>query len=454
MNGRVRAPIIVICVLLIIAPLGIGAALASDGTTWTTGYILQNIGTDPANVLVEYYDTSGTPISGATKNVTDLAPGTAFASNQGLDASLSSPWSGSIVASSSQPLGAVIAVQGSNGDTAMYTGFSGGDDKVYLPALYKNYGVNTTTEFAVQNTTGAPADISIAYYDRLGNPMGTVPDTLEAYSSEYYKTSDVSLITESSWSGSAIVTTTGANIVAAVVDYRTDDAGAYNGILESQGDTMVYLPAIYRYFGPNTSGFIVQNLGGSAATISADYYDRLGNFVKTVSSPSLVNPNTAWARNQMYDSDLGTGWSGSVVVTSTPAVPLAGVVSVQRTDGSFMFYTGTPSGAAGSPVYLPAIYRNFGPNTSGFIVQNLGGSAATISADYYDRDGNFVKTVSSPSPVDPNTAWARNQVSDTDLGASWSGSIVVTCSQPIAAVASNSRGIAGDFYEGQYAPSP
>jgi len=343
MKGRVRASIIIATtVLLVIAVMGIAAPLASDGTTFTTGYILQNIGTEAASVLVEYYDTSGNLVSGATKSVS-LGQGIAFAYNQKSDSALSSPWNGSIVASSSQPLGGVVAVQGDNGDTAMYTGFSGGDDKVYLPALYKSYGANTTTEFAVQNTTGAPVDILIEYFNRYGVSMGTVPDTLEAFSSKYYRTADVSLIADSSWSGSAIVTTTGAKIVAAVVDYRTDDAGAYNGILESEGDTEVYLPAIYREYGPNTSGFIVQNLGGTPATISADYYDRLGNWVK------------------------------------------------QET---------------------------------------------------------------SPSPVDPNTAWARNQVSDTDLGASWSGAIVVICSEPIAAVASNSRGIAGDFYEGQYAPSP
>ncbi len=141
-----------------------------------------------------------------------------------------------------------------------------------------------------------------------------------------------------------------------------------------------------------TSGFQVQNLASSLATISIDYYQADDG---TASGGTIVLnvPDTIAANaSKTYFPSMTGSFTGSVVLSSDQ--PLAAVTNVQnsaKTAGASYVAKSTGSNS----VALPLLMKNNGsvPYDTWFSVQNTSTATANISIDYSDCAANVNTTV-------------------------------------------------------------
>jgi len=83
---------------------------------------------------------------------------------------------------------------------------------------------------------------------------------------------------------------------------------------------------------------------------------------------------------------------GSLVIQSTNGQPLAAVVFEFHTSQATRAYNASSAGS--SALYVPAAYKNKWGMTTGLVVQNVGSSLTTANLYFYDRDGNYIASVS------------------------------------------------------------
>lgn len=159
----------------------------------------------------------------------------------------------------------------------------------------------------------------------------------------------------------------------------------------------VYLPNVTKTLGGLggwTTPIVVQNTGNEGTTISAALYRFSdGAYVTTLTTPRLV-AGQAWTLDLAALPQVPHDTQFAAVVTAATGTATAIVLEGSGGQG-WMSYGGT-SGGSGT-VYLPNITRTLGgPDgwTTPFIVQNLGGSAATASVSFYRfADGSLARRI-------------------------------------------------------------
>lgn len=163
-------------------------------------------------------------------------------------------------------------------------------------------------------------------------------------------------------------------------------------------------------------------------------------------------------------------WVGSGVVSSDGNV-VANVLNLRRaisgsttvpTTGSF--YSGVSSSDAGTKAFLPGVYRKGSVATGSFgtmskwnlvRIQNMGTTTATVTLNYYNQSSTTAVMTVNNLQIGPGTSGAYNLLSacyesgvvadcasefsaatsSGSLSTNFTGSLVATSNQPIAAVA-------------------
>lgn len=177
------------------------------------------------------------------------------------------------------------------------------------------------------------------------------------------------------------------------------------------------------------SGFQVQNLEGTEASITIHFFDRDGNEVVAGGISDTIAPNSSNTYFPLPDS-VAAGFDGSVVIESTTQV--AAITNILGTDDggdSLAFgasYSGFTSGS--NTASLPLLMKaNYGYNTW-FSVQNLGSAATDVMVEYSD---GITATVAD---VQPGAAAKFEQTAEAHADG-WVGSAVISADQPVAATA-------------------
>jgi hypothetical protein len=216
--------------------------------------------------------------------------------------------------------------------------------------------------------------------------------------------------------------------------------------------------------GTRSSAFQVVNLGSNAADLTIYYYNAMdaasnpGDLFCTDTYTGLA-PFASVSYNQGGTGTCISGestWQGSVVIESTE--PIAVITNINEPSGAgsnVMYaggsYDGIPDTKTGKEVTLPFIMNDYFGYHTDFAVQNAGGASATVYLDYY-KTGSTTKTkTEGPFTIEPGASLYRNQkVDDADLGATWSGVVVVRSDQPVAAVVNEDPEAQGTLlnYEG------
>jgi hypothetical protein len=181
------------------------------------------------------------------------------------------------------------------------------------------------------------------------------------------------------------------------------------------------------------SGFQVQNLEGTDANITIQFYDRSGTAVTTVTDTVPANTNNTYFPLTNLGNEgasVPAGFDGSVVIASDKKV--ASITNILGSDGSdplafgasYKGFTGGSNSAS-----LPLLMKgNYGFNTW-FSVQNVGSTSSNVTVTYSDG------VVAGPIAVAPGAAAKFEQANEAHASG-WVGSAVVDSpSAPVAITA-------------------
>ena len=170
------------------------------------------------------------------------------------------------------------------------------------------------------------------------------------------------------------------------------------------------------------SGFQVQNLEGTDANITIQFYDRSGTAVTTVTDTVPANTNNTYFPLTNLGNEgasVPAGFDGSVVIASDKKV--ASITNILGSDGSdplafgasYKGFTGGSNSAS-----LPLLMKgNYGFNTW-FSVQNVGSTSSNVTVTYSDG------VVAGPIAVAPGAAAKFEQANEAHASG-WVGSAVV-----------------------------
>jgi len=466
----------------IVRLLGVGALVflmllpsmhiyAQDGT-WVSSIQVQNLGDEPANIVIEYYDQDGNRIDAATQLFADLQPGASVNAYAPSIAGLPDGFIGSAVVYSDQPVAAIGNLTDIFSPTTVgsssYGGVGAPASEVYLPLVMRAYGgSNWDTEIAVQNCGASEADITITFYDSAGNPIPAATEnaTIQPSASNVFGQADNAGLSDG-YIGSAVVQTTSPDKVVGVI--VNEIAGlrlvTYNGFASAEAGTTAYLPLIMNHYGGSdwVTSFQVMNVGTADASITIEYYSAGSTTPdKTVKYDGVENPmigpmSSINRFQPAVDSDLGTGWIGAVQVTSNngqPIVAIGNEAALAAGKAGATSYNAFKAGA--TEVNLPLVMLNYGGSNwvTSFQVMNVGTADADVTIEYYaigstipDKTVHY-DGVENPL-IPPLNAINRYQPGvDSGLGMGWIGAVQVTSNngQPVVAIANESAlGKSGD----------
>jgi hypothetical protein len=421
----------VLTVLLVVGLLmGLSvSALRATGSR-TTGVVVQNLGDAAATVRLDYYNQAGSTVA-YTETLIQPASAVGFGANN--QSGLTDGFVGSLVVSADQPI-AAIGNDTDSDSVGFYSAVTEGATKLYVPALYKGYG-NWFSEIWIQAVEEVPADATatITFRDRSGNQTGTTKTVdLTSYATIKVSPSDYTDIpSDPAWAGGAVIESS-YKMGAVIRNTRSTTVGMiaeeYNAF--ATGDTLVYVPAIYKQFGAwNSNGINVQNLGAVSTTVSIDFYDRDGNLVTTYDFPNAFAANGGvQAINTNNIAAIAANYAGTAVIKSNNAQPVIGIVDVTSTaQGKGNVYNAVLGTDGADTVYLPSQYKRFGGWRSGVIAMNLGATPVEITFEFYAR-GATTPTETASATVDQYIAFAKNTLNaDLELLLDgWSGTVVVS----------------------------
>jgi hypothetical protein len=456
--------------LALIMLLGVVSMASAQGTR-STAIQLVNLGTSPADIVINYYnamDASSQP--GELKcsdNVDDLAPLAGVEYNHsGTTSCIASEtsWKGSIVIESTEPIAVITNInelgQSQGGPNVYYAGgsYDGIADtktagEVVLPIIMYDY-YTYNTDFAVQNAGADDAQVTLKYIKSTTVPTGpgTVdtktegPFTVKPGASLYrdQKADDSDL--GSTWQGVVIVEST--QPVAAVVNQYPNTQGTllnYEGF--AAGDDTIYMPFMAReYFGFSTFLSVVAMEDGTAGTVE---FFELGKATPDATLNVSLDEYEVLGWNQKTDTAYDTGsipvgWGGAAVVklTSGSAVAVVNERGESKQGHKLgLTYSGMNGNAIKSKMVFPYIIRKYAKfkwNTS-FQIMNTG-AKGKVTVKYNPLAGtSFSAYTWTSGDLDPNQALECNQLLDpnscvdTDPGTAgnqplpdgWVGSVVV-----------------------------
>lgn len=186
-----------------------------------------------------------------------------------------------------------------------------------------------------------------------------------------------------------------------------------------------------------SSGFQIQNLTSTEATISMAFYPA------DTATPSDTVPGTVPASGSATYATLpdavDSGFSGSAVISSDQRI--AAIVNlVSPSLGSLVggtagalgeAYIGVTGGA--QQVALPLLFKNASGFSTFFSVQNVGQTETTVTVTY--SGGGLSSTVSEDATIAPGSSHRFDQSANTSLPNGFNGSAIVeSTASDVAAV--------------------
>ncbi|MDT8307779.1 MAG: hypothetical protein RRC07_17725, partial [Anaerolineae bacterium] len=315
----------------------------------TSKFSVQNASSGPVDLDITFYNADNTAAAPITIEHNGLPAGAAKYFDMGaLSAISASVFNGSAVVSAVEagttnpaPIVASVLELGTNNTNASaFEGVTGGSTTVYMPsAICEAFG-GQNTAYAVQNTSqSASATVTVNYSNGA-----TANAVIPAGAKQSFVACTATGMT-SNFSGSATISSTGADIVVIGKVYGTGLYTAFVGATE--GDQKLALPYVRwtesQWFpgGRQRTYIAIQNVGSNlaAGAVTARYLDKDGNQVGVHSLPAIaagakvntwaghadVTGNTAALAEFGY---AGGQFGGSVIVEGPAGSQLVAVARV------------------------------------------------------------------------------------------------------------------------------
>ena len=188
----------------------------------------------------------------------------------------------------------------------------------------------------------------------------------------------------------------------------------------------------------------VQNTEDAAASITIQFYNRLGTLVGTKYDTILAYSEKTYPLHLYPEANFSaTAGTGSARITASRKI--AAVASIHAADWSGA-YTGAYSGQ--DLLWVPGVFRRYydgkWQNYSATIVQNVGDVTANVTIYFLNLDNSIQHTMTDT--INPRAAAGYNMISQGTmdpakfqamiqaLGDNWQGTMKFTSSQPLAGV--------------------
>lgn len=333
----------------LVAPLIFHNAFGDFSTQLT----VFNTGTAAATATVTFYDQNGVVQTSATQNLTISAKTATTLDQAAANSNLPnnfSGWAQITGANGSQLVGQVLEQSAGQHFVAVASAqpLSQAATTLYAPAIF-NGAFNFSTGANIVNPNPQPVSVTVSYYDDNGNLTPTAAFTLGGNSliSVFQGGSNGSGLPgnglASGFSGSAVITSTGAGVVMVVNESGGTSAssgaslsGVYSA--NSKGSSSVSLPVMANGGYGYTTGATIFNTGSAAVSGTIQYYDASGTAVGSA-RPFSVGANASYLAYQ-GNASLPQGFYGSAVVTQASGGGSDGlIVTTNALSGLFYTYT-------------------------------------------------------------------------------------------------------------------
>ncbi len=411
-----------------------GEASAQYKFSYLSTINLQNLSSSEALISFTYYH--GTGSNGTAGQVATTADVTLAANEFRAFTTLpvTSGFKGSVVISSSEPLGAVSNIHGNNyAANASYIGSSSGSSPVNIPLLMKNnYGYDTW--FSVQNAGTGDATVNVTYSDGTTASKVITQGAAEVFN-QALETHTPKIFSASVESGQPVVVT--------VVEESSKVVFAYSGF--PVASTFPVMPLINTNNWSYTTSITLQNSGASPTDVTVTYTPATAGTACTETQTIAAHTNATFATNAFQSTATpvtstcvkGERFIGSAAVTTNSAsMPLVAVVNQHKLPVNGAAYGSFDTSQATPKVVLPLLMdRNYGWFTSANIM-NMGSSPIDI---HCDLTGTTVKI--DASNVAPNAMINVEQLNHVASG--WLGSATCYAYQPGTTTIDTSAKIVG-----------
>ena len=422
---------------------------------YVTAATIQNTGTAPAAIRIDYYDQAGSPV-GAGDAIGSLPVngswtvrqdnGNSFPSSGG-DAAQA----GSAVVYSSQPVAAFVNefAPGNVGDATSYSGVQvpgGVGTTLYAPTIVNNAYGGYTTGIGLLNEGTSATDVTITYRDAAGTVVKTktVP-ALAAHAYQALYSGDATLALPNGFAGTATISA--AQPLGAVVN-EVGPGGQFSSYdAVPAGSTTLYAPvALRNAFGGYNTGMGIVNTTGTAGTVTINYYDSGGTPTTTTASIPAHGSLGVY-----QGTDIPADGSYTAKITSTVAIA-AIVNEVAASSTSAKQSTSYNTFSSGSATLHFPLVESAGSDgwSTGDGIMNTGTTTTTVTVSYVDTStGAPVGTPQSIS-LAPNAFWGLYQPTGGLPNGTRATAVISTSSGgQVAAICNESNATTFMSYDGQ-----
>jgi hypothetical protein len=344
---------------------------------WNTPFIVQNVGTAPTDVTMEFYRFSDSSLARA-RTVTGLKPGTSVFDSPNHDEELSAEGQYSVVVKSfGSPIVAVVNEHWSQDNperqqAMSYDGLSSGSTKVFLPRVAA-VALGWYCTVITQNLGSSFAAVTADFKSFDGTKTAQLTRAIPARGSKFIDPRFEPALTAGT-EYSVVMTSTqpiGVVVNCHAESPRGSRAYSYDGVLASS-EIVAFGP----YVAANASQrsrILVQNQGTAAAHPVMYLYPLGSSAYVTVDGPAALQPGAVWA----YDATSAPGQDAE----RTVAIEGGQFALLVETIGTAtaMAYTGDTEWA--TRIYLPNITKTLGGPTgwtTPIVLQSQGAFVATV----------------------------------------------------------------------------
>jgi hypothetical protein len=378
--------------VLLILLLAVVPTYAQLGDNDDAAFIIQNVDSGDAQVLVTFVDEDGneytpTPLNDSKPNPFTLGSGDSFQvylpGIPGLDDGRYS-----VVVSSDREVVAIANLIGEAGGTfynGSYAGGTSSSSTVYMASVVHSwYGWYSLV--SVQNLGSNPTDITLDITCHDGSTGQLTASDVPASAATHF---DLETTRPTGWTstkpcnGTAVVSSSGEAILA--VDNQTA-AGGFTQSMSGfeSGATVLYIPELYKGHYTWDSSMTILQIGSGTSTVTIDYNDVAGTSDDTC---TLTDADPSCF---LYmPSDHGPSGSFAATLTSDN-LPIIAIVNAANPAGQAQTYEAFGGGA--QEVGLPTImYQFYGWDTA-FTCQNVGSSETNLTVSYSNGGATYDHT--------------------------------------------------------------
>lgn len=227
-----------------------------------------------------------------------------------------------------------------------YDGIVNPDKRISIPGVFRRIDENSgqnllTSDLFVQNADAVQGTLLAEFFDRLGQKVHALQQDIQAFGSVRINALDMHAL-GNTFQGSVVIT---ANCrVAGVARYQLPGTGTldrieYHAINTQDASSQIGFPAVYRKIDPmkQWSTSVVQNLSDTTTTLNIKFFGFDGRPAGKSSGYEVLVPGNGLVRLNLLSGlelpnqalkDLGTGFSGSMLVTASQHSKITGATYI------------------------------------------------------------------------------------------------------------------------------